>query len=380
MRVLHVLEAMGGGTRRHVLDLLPALQKRGVACTLAVSPHRNWPGSETFARDVRALRGFGVRVETLPMPRSLRSGKSLRALIQLQSEGFDVVHAHSSVAGALARMARAVAKAPVVYTPHCIAFETGLPPRQRRAARLLEQFLAPLTSHFIAVSQHEKRAILSRKLCAENRVSTIHNGVDLSAFDALPNRARDEFQLDGNDFVIGCFGRLTKQKNQIALVRALPDVLQLVPNAKLFFVGDGEDESMLRNVARNSGVLSRIAWAGAQSEARDLYALCDVVAQPSRWEGCPYVVLEAMAARKVVIARRVGGVGEIVENLYGEDAYGAAYPPQNDELAYWICEAAKDTRWRQNTESAARQRVEESFTLEQMVESTTAVYARCIGK
>jgi glycosyltransferase involved in cell wall biosynthesis len=210
-------------------------------------------------------------------------------------------------------------------------------------------------------------------LCRSDRVSTIHNGVDIDAFDALPPAQRAGLGLHKQDFVIGCFGRLTCQKNQAALLCALPRVLVVVPNARLLLVGGGEDETMLRALAQRRGIAECVVFAGDVEEARPLYALCDVVAQPSRWEGCPYTVLEALAAQRLVVARDVGGVEEILDDCYGI-SYNTRYRSDVESLAQWIIKAAHDANWRHNTESNARHRVEQDFTLQRMVEQTLQVY------
>jgi glycosyltransferase involved in cell wall biosynthesis len=371
VRILHILEAMGGGTRRHVLDLLPALVARGCEVHFAVSPRRNWPERQTFARDIAFLEARGVRVHCVEMPRGLAGcgGAVLTLASQLRREQFDIVHCHSTVAGALGRMARLAApRTPLVYTPHCIAFDTGLPRLQRRAARAVEQMLAPLCSHYIAVSDAERRAI---RRVLRREATVIPNGMDLKEFDSIAPQRREDWNLTHDDFVIGCFGRLCAQKNQRELLRAFDRVWQQVPHAKLLFVGDGEDRATLGEYRRNRPHSQSVTFAGEHAEARGFYALCDVVAQPSRWEGCPYSVLEAMAARKTVVARAVGGIKEILD-----ESYGVAYSGKSEsgDLAAWLLDAAQDDSWCENTGNAARARIEASFTLEQMVEKTLAVY------
>lgn len=379
MHVLHILEATRGGTRRHILDLLPALHGRGIACTLVASALRN----PDFAADVQMLRAVGINVIEVPMARGMDAAGDAAALkaigALLKTNTFDVIHCHSTKAGLLGRLARLVdaRHLPLVYTPHCIAFDTGLPRSQRRAARILEKLLASTTSHYIAVSRRERHAILSRGLCQAGRVTTILNGIGLDEFDALALATRSDFGLGDDDFVVGCFGRLTRQKNQAALLRALPPILQTVPNARLFFVGGGEDEAALRALSESLGIAERTVWCGEQLEARPLYALCDVIAQPSRWEGCPYSILEAMAARRVVVANSVGGVDEILNNEYGlayrsfDETSDAALAAGILKVADWATQAPGRLQERSR---AARRRVEENFRLENMVDSTIEVY------
>jgi glycosyltransferase involved in cell wall biosynthesis len=382
MHVLHILEATSGGTRRHVLDLLPALKKRGIDCTLVASPLRYLE----FARDAEALRRQGVQVIEVAMARGFDAGLDWQAIAALggvlRANHYDVVHCHSTKAGMLGRLARLrfAPHTPLVYTPHCIAFDTGLPHAQRRAARIAERLFAAATSHFIAVSQHEQRALLARGLCRQARLTTIYNGVDLGDLQNLPRRERAEFGLCDCHFVIGCFGRLTRQKNQGALIAALPALLQQVPRSRLLLVGGGEDEAALRAAAQRLGVAHALVWAGEQSEARALYALCDVVVQPSRWEGCPYSVLEAMASERIVMARAVGGVPEII----GE-RYGIAYATSEGgglgaaQLETLVRMATNANGWRQTTQTAARERVKHCFGLQRMVDQTAGIYQRVLN-
>lgn len=377
MRVLHILEATQGGTRRHILDLLPALQARGIACDLACSFQRN----PRFVEDAECLQGLGIGIHEVPMARSwggqndVTAWRALRAC--LQSHHYDIIHCHSSKAGFLGRLLQApTARRPIplVYTPHCIAFDTGLPRPQRRTARVVEKLLAPRIAHYIAVARHELRMFYAAGLCAPERARVIYNGIDLTVFDELIKAPPHLLHSPPPTFTIGCFGRLTRQKNQAALLRAFAEVKQAVPHARLLFIGGGEDEAGLRALAMRLGVSDSVIWAGEVTEARPYYALCDVVAQPSRWEGCPYSILEAMTARRPVLATAVGGVPEL---LTGHD--GLIYPPwQPQLLAENLISLATNPETRAQLGSAARQCIEQEFQLEQMVERTVAVYESII--
>ncbi len=381
MKVLHVLEATGGGTRRHILDLLPAQTRAGIECELLASPLR----AAHWNRDADFLRASGVRVLAVEMQRGFAPREDAAALRAIAAHWKksrpDIVHCHSTKAGFLARLARPFCGfTPLIYTPHCIAFDTLLPPAQRRLALWMETALAPLASHFIAVSRHEKRAMLRARIAASTRIEVIHNGLDVETFDALPRVTREDFGLRESDFLIGCFGRLTRQKNQIALLRALPRVLARQPDARLFFVGGGEDEIALRGAAAQLKISSRVVFAGELFEPRPLLALCDVVAQPSRWEGCPYSILEAMVARRAILATRVGGVTELLDSE-NRDACGKLVSDARPEvLARALLELSNDAARREKLGEAARRRVESDFSLDAMCDATRKLYLRVLAR
>ncbi|MBV9865027.1 MAG: glycosyltransferase [Abitibacteriaceae bacterium] len=389
MRVLHILEATQGGTRRHILDLLPALQARGIHCDLACSFLRN----PQFVEDAACLSGLGVGIYEVPMQRGWGGSQDIaawRALrTHLQTRRYDLIHCHSSKAGFIGRLLQTPGRGnaiPVVYTPHCIAFDTGLPRPQRRAARIAEKLLAPLTAHFIAVARHEWHMFKATKLCPPNRATVIYNGIDVRTFDTLTLSPPHPLTPSPSAFTIGCFGRLTRQKNQVALLHAFAQIKQEVQGAQLMLIGGGEDEAKLRGLANQLCISKSVQWVGEVAEARPYYALCDVIAQPSRWEGCPYSILEAMTARRPVVATAVGGVQELLtcgtfqihstgQRDLAPSRVGITYKPAHPAaLASNLTQLAQNKEVRAMLGNTARHRVEEEFTLEQMVEKTVKVY------
>ena len=377
VRVLHLLEATGGGTRRDTLDLLPALHRAGVATELLFSPLR-YPA---FFADAARLRDGGVRTAALPMGRGARPLLDLRALRQLVAHlrlsPPDILHLHSFKAGLLGRMAVAILRRPisVVYTPHCIAYATGLPLAQRRVVRVLETLCAPHTTRFIAVSHHEARVLAGSGLAAAERIVTIINGVDADLFEPQMRARGAERQMVSAPFVVGCFGRLTAQKNQSLLLRTLSLLRREGVNAKLLLCGGGEDEAMLRALAEHLDLGSYIEWTGEVSDARPHYARCNVVASPSRWEGCPYAVLEAMATQLPVVGARVGGIPELLDG-------GAGIVVRETRARDWARELValqQDEGTRAALSCAARDRVEREFTLQRMTCETLQVYQAALS-
>ena len=369
-RILHILEATRGGTRTHLLDLLPALAERGLECGLAYSSERN----PDFARDARALEARGVRCWEVAMRRGphFDDARAVGELARI-ARGFgpDLIHAHSSKAGFLARLSWPLVRAPIVYTPHCVAFDTSLPRPQRRLARWAEVALSPLAARFIAVSQTEARALERVLPASANRITLIRNGLDLSLFP--PPEEQEAPAREGSYLTIGCFGRLCAQKNQAVLLHALALLLRGGLQVRLLLVGGGEDEPRLHDLARVLGIAEHIEWAGEVADARPFYARCDVVALPSRWEGCPYSLLEAMASSRAVVASDIAPLREIL--ISGGTKAGVLCSARPELMAHELFKLARDSERRQVLGRAARARIGEAFRLQRMVEQTMRVYA-----
>ncbi len=307
--VLQVLEATEGGTRRHLDDLVSALDPAAFRSVLAVSFRRG--GSRPEEERAR-YAARGVTVCEIPMRREiapLADAASLARLVRcVRRIRPAVIHAHSSKAGFLARLAGAWCGVPVVYTPHVLPFLMGCGPGRRRLYRCLERAAKGLTTALIAVSEEERDAARALGYAGE-RVFLIRNGV--TGPEAGPVRVRG-----GEALTVGFFGRLTPQKGPDLLLEAAGEVMTHLPHVTFRLYGGGEREAALRAQADRLKMPSHVRFLGPcpPEEALARMRELDVVAVPSRWEGCPYVVLEAFQAGVPVVAAAVGGVPELIRN------------------------------------------------------------------
>ena len=163
-------------------------------------------------------------------------------------------------------------------------------------------------------------------------------------------------------------GRLEPRKNQILALRAMPEVLKSIPNAKLVLLGDGEDRQMLERKTDALGVRDAVVFAGNQSRPEDFLAEADVYLITSHMEGLPLSVLEAMAAGLPVIATNVGGMGDIVKDngvLIADDDLQA--------LTKEMVRFARDPELRQRCGEASRELVK-AYDARACAESYRAIY------
>ena len=370
-RVLMVVESCGGGVGRHVFDLAQGLIARGWDVHLAYSPVR---AERAFLRRLTATPGlaaFACPMRRGPHPSDLLALRSLRRYLR-DAGPFDLIHGHSSKGGALARLAAIGGDLGVVYTPHAlITMDPRLSRMKRSAYSAAERVLARLSDRIITVSPAERRHGVALGL-EGRRIVAIPNG--LTPASSMPRAVvRDRLGLADDVPVIGFVGRLVEQKAPGVLLRALALVDREVRSCQLVIVGDGPLQVPLRRLAETLGIGDRVLWLGDR-DGRPLLPAFDVFALPSRYEGLPYVALEALAAGLPIVATDAAGVGLLVR----DGRNGRIVPPDSpDRLASALVEFLADPRRRASAEQFARHRAAR-FTAERMVDRTIATYRDCV--
>jgi glycosyltransferase involved in cell wall biosynthesis len=364
MRILLCTQPTDGGVGRHVCDLIEGLTANGdevILCSPAIpkglrEPVKHVPLDLRRAiapsADLAALRSF-VRIVREVRP--------------------DLIHAHSSKAGAIARVARPFApRLPVLYTPHGYAFAGHFNrSSERQVYRVVERVLAPLASRVVCVCEAEAR--LARSVGPSGRVRVIHNGIAPAPDgDADPRVAG----LARRGPVIGALGLLRPGKGLETLIAAIPDVLARHPDAQVAVVGDGPDEAALQAQARALGVAEAVHFLGPSADPLSALRGMDVFVHPSWAEAFPYVILEAMSLARPILASDVGGIGEAI--IDGQSGVLVA-PRDQRRLAQELSGLLADPSRRALLGDAALRRVSLQFTRAVMIDRMSAVYREAIG-
>jgi glycosyltransferase involved in cell wall biosynthesis len=315
------------------------LALRGV---LALDPARGRPAIITGQGGalVAQARAAGVEVIVEPALRApIRPASDLRALRRLTAllgqRDFDVVHTHCSKAGALGRLAAHRAGIPrIVHTYHGFAFHEFQSRAVRQTYVSLERRLGAITDAALCVGAGVAAQAVRRELIAPERVQTIGVSVDgparaRASRDAGSPRARQRARaalgLPADARVVGGIGRLTYQKAPEDLVTAVADLSR--PDVVGVWVGGGE---LAARVARRAGTLApgRFVMAGERTDVLQILPAFDVLALPSRYEGLPTVIVEAMICGIPVVATSVNAVPDLV--IPGET--GLLVPPRRPAL------------------------------------------------
>jgi glycosyltransferase involved in cell wall biosynthesis len=371
-RVCLITEAAGAGVGRHFLDLAGELAAREIDVTAIYSAGRCDAAFREGRENTR-----GVQFIELPMRRAIHPLDALdlsRLVETIRSCGsFDVIHGHSSKGGALARLAARRLGIPAVYTPHAfVTLDPTLSAWKRQFYGGIERWLACRTAAVIAVSRDE--AAHAHALGIDPaKVHVVHNGIQPLE---LPPRdgVRESLGLSRDDFVIGFVGRLVPQKAPDLLIEAFAAVERQHRAARLVMIGSGPQEGAVRRQVQALDHSTRVLLLGDRI-APPLLPAFDVFCLPSRYEGMPYVLLEALAAGLPIVATRVGGVQTCVEN----GGNGLLAEERNArELADALLRLANDVSLRERMGAASRGK-SHRFSVADMAEGTLGVYRHVLS-
>ena len=384
MRVLQVMECTIGGTRRHLRDLVLGLVRRGhdvhVACAALREP--------AMRRDMELMARVGVTVTEIPMVRRidpLRDAWHLARLARvLGGRGFDVVHTHSSKAGALGRVAAALVSGGVrIHTPHTYAFaflggvgQGGESAGPRDLLMATERLLGRLTRRVIHVSEGERRQGQQLGVVSPDRTAIVPNGIDAEPFAAPAGGAalRAELGIPADAPVVGSVGLLNDAKGYDVLLAA---AARLPDDVHVLILGHGEREAQLLAQAAELGLAGRTHLAGWRDEVHSAHDATDVFVLSSRWEGMSYSLMEAMAAGLPCVSTQVNGS----PTLLGGDVPAGLLVPREDPaaLADGLGRLLADGDHARSLGARAAERIQTGFTLEQMIDRTLSVYAEALG-
>jgi sugar transferase (PEP-CTERM/EpsH1 system associated) len=242
----------------------------------------------------------------------------------------------------------------------------------------IRRFCRPATERYVAVSKDIAHWLRERVGVEERRIRQIYNGVDSGRFNPagpLPSDWPWPREEAMRPTVIGTVGRLDPIKNQIGLLEAFARLQGLAGASqgrlRLVIVGAGPEEARLRNAAQGLGIAPLVWFAGARADAPDLLRGIDIFVLPSLNEGISNTILEAMASGRPVVAARVGGNGELID----DGVTGALYAAQDAGLlADTIRRYLDDRALREAHGAAARERCVARFGMDAMVRGYTDLY------
>jgi len=365
----------GGGTQRYLLSLVRGLDRQRFEPTVACL------SLEGELR--RAMESASVPIEHFPITRPLWHPRSLATILALSRRirgRFDLVHTligHANVVGLLAcRLAgqrRALASQRSLH-PVSGSFRSAGP-----GLVALGDWLFRHVARRIVVNNQTIAAALRQQGIAEEKIVLIPNGVDTARFrPAVDRRAmRLSLGVDPDADVIGFVGRLIPDKGLGRLLAAAEALLPRCPNLRILAVGDGPARSELEREA-HARLADRVAFLGFREDTERVYPALDALAFPSTYsEGTPNVVLEAMACEVPVVAARVGGLPELVQ----DGVTGFLHPIDDlPAMAESAIRLLSDDRLHAQVAQAARARAVGQFADTKIVPMYEAFYDEVLSR
>jgi glycosyltransferase involved in cell wall biosynthesis len=317
------------------------------------------------------LRGEGFPVEVLGRRPGTDWGCVRRLAGLLRRERVDLIHAHQYTPFFYGVTARLLCRRPpVLFTEHGRWY-----PDRRRVKRVVaNRLLIERRDRVVGVGESVRRALIGNEGIPAGRVGVVYNGIDLSAFSGpAPDRilVRREMGVSDGDLVALQVARLDSLKDHATAVRAFERVARHRPDAKLVLVGEGPEEGAIRDEVRRRGLESRVHLLGLRSDVARLLRGADLLLLTSVSEGIPLTLIEGMASGLPVVATRVGGVGEVVD----EGRTGLLAPSGDDAaLAALILRLAGDPALRARMGRLGRERASALFSESRMHAAYLQIY------
>lgn len=324
------------------------------------------PGHEpTWLRGLDGVKFLSLGASSLP-----QYAFAVRRLARLlEKENVEILHTHLFYSGLIGVLSKKLRKKTLVAL---MRHHTGVVRMLGSAFHIkADRWMAERADRVLTVS-NAARDYMRDVDGITREIDVVHLGFDferLSPNDDQRQCVRAEFGFDDDDIVIGYVANFAKGKGHVQLIEAFAEILNKVPTAKLILAGRGDFREATQAAAKIEP--GKIVFAGWRSDISACLNSMDIFVQPSLSEAFSQVIMEALGVGLPVIATKVGGVAEVIEN----GVNGVLIEPGDaSRIAHEVIRLAHDAKLRRRMGKAGREKVAESFTAEQMVERQAALY------
>lgn len=364
LKIIHCFRSPVGGIFRHVRDLVSKQAEAGHQVGIICDSTTGGAYEDKLFEEIRPLLALGLN--RIPMARSI-APKDLTALLTtrklIKALSPDVVHSHSAKGGVYGRMGAWLADKNIktFYCPHGGAMHYDAASLKGKVFFAAERFLERMTTSLIFVSDYERGAYHEKVGMPQCPEAIVYNGISPQEFIPVP------LKNDATDFLyIG-------MKRDLKGPDIFLDALKIARNKSgqdltAWFVGDGPDEAKYDAQIKRLNLETCVHVSNAMP-AREAFALGDIVVVPSRAESLPYLVLEALAAQKPMIAVEVGGIPEI----FGNEKHRLVPTEDPQAMAQAMLELHANTK-RHVQAARMADALQKNFSLDAMSESVEKLY------
>jgi glycosyltransferase involved in cell wall biosynthesis len=304
-------------------------------------------------------------------------GKAFAAIPQLASfireRGYSIVQTHDTTP----LIYTSIAKCYYPHFQHIYTEHSGIYSCHSRH-RFMTWLALLSTNHAVMVSKNLLSFYQKHFPLTKPEMSVIYNGLDIPAAAASAKESVcKEFGISEDALIVGTAVRFYPQKGLRYLIQAIPKILESHPKTIFLLVGDGVERQMLEGIAKSSGIEENVVFTGFRQDIPNLIGAMDIYVLPSLWEGLPLALIEALLARKAVVATSVGGNTEVIEDGHT----GFLIPPQQPDLiAQRIISLLDSNKLRDEFAENGFLYAKKHFSLKTMIEQYETLYSRIFQK
>lgn len=366
MKILHIIPSLGiGGAEKILLEVCRALESKSLRHAVVAL---KYGGAAE-----EALKGIPIPVTILNSSNSFWSGIldfprlyfDLKKIIYEFSP--DLVHTWLTRANILGRFTAKQCK-----VLHVISSLRVL--EEEKAYHLLaERFTQKWCDRVTVNSPSLEKFALEKIGLSKEKVILIPNGIDCGSQkinESMVSSFKKEW-IKENEVVIGTMGRLHYQKGIDVFLKAAKIVAEQIPSVKFLIAGDGPEKESLMQLGNTLGLGSKVQFCGWVKDGYSFLSMLQIFVLTSRWEGMPNVILEAMSLKKPIVATKVGGTLDLIEH----EKDGLLINSDEPRLcAQAILRFLRESSLREQLSQSARQKVQQKFSLEKMIEAYRFLY------
>ncbi len=370
-RILYLITDLHiGGTEKILYELVTRIDRTKFNSLVC--------GLKSCGYYAEKIENKGIPVIVFNVANGISLLKNFQAIFNLykimRKEKIDLVHTFLFRANFIGRIAARLVGVPIVISSIRVMEE------EKKYHLFLERITSFLSDKFIVNSEALKNFVSEKMKITPEKIEIVYNGIDFMNLPKINSIIKkNELGYNKNEILIGTVGRLHKQKGIEYFIEAIKIITQLpithYPSPNFLIIGDGPERKNLESLICNLELNDKVKLLGWRTDVLEIISVLDIFVLSSLWEGTPNVVLEALAYNKPVVATRVGGVPEIIE----EGVTGLLVKPANAQALadaiLWVLENPEKAR---KMAEKGKEKVEKIFPIHRMVKETEEVYNKLI--
>ena len=369
-RILHITHATVGGVAEYIKLFFNNMDRDKYEIYLIC------PENGKLKKDIEAM---GINVYPVNINRDISIKDDIKSLIQISKLikliKPNLIHIHSTKAGILGKVAAFINGVPNIYNPHGWSFSMDVCKIKKYIYALIERYTSLFCNSIINISEHEYELAKKYRICKENKLQIIHNGIDISKYknkQFSKSIILKELGIPEKSFIVGMVARISEAKDPFKFIRIAKEMCNNNDEIYFVLVGDGELKNDIEQAIIENKLENRVIITGWTEEVEKYISIFDVGILTSRWEGFGLALVEYMASLKPVVSTNAGGIKDIIKDKYN----GTLIDIHSNEKKFInaIIELKEDKKLRTMYINNGKDMVEKEFNINKVIEEHEKLY------